>query len=63
MVERSAGDPADVAVLVAKLVEAKRSSFRHPIGPNAWLRSVLGRYVPFGVTQRIIARFLLSDPA
>jgi NAD(P)-dependent dehydrogenase (short-subunit alcohol dehydrogenase family) len=63
MVERSAGDPVQVARLITRLVEAKRSRLRHPIGPNAWMRSVLGRYVPFGLTQRFIARWLVPDPA
>lgn len=62
MVEKRAGDPTDVAHLIARIVEAKRSGLRHPIGPNAWVRSVLGRYVPFGVTQRVIARWLVPDP-
>jgi len=63
MVEKTAGDPTDVAHLVARLVESRTSRFRHPIGPNAWVRSLLGRYVPFGLTQRVIARWLVADPA
>ncbi len=63
MVERSAGDPVEVAHLVTRLVEAKKSAFRHPVGPNAWMRAMLGRYVPFGLTQRFIARWLVPDPA
>ncbi len=62
MVERSAGDPALVAKLLADLVDAPRPAFRHPIGPNAWLREALGRYVPFGVTERVISRMIRPKP-
>lgn len=58
MVARSAGDPQRVADLVASLVVHPRPRLRYPIGPNARLREILGRYVPFAVTERWMARWL-----
>jgi NAD(P)-dependent dehydrogenase (short-subunit alcohol dehydrogenase family) len=58
MVERTAGDPQRVADLVCDLVAAPRATLRHPIGPNAWVRELLGRIVPFWITERVMKRFL-----
>jgi hypothetical protein len=58
MVARAAGDPQRVADLVASLVVHPRPRLRYPIGPNARLREILGRYVPFAVTERWMARWL-----
>jgi NAD(P)-dependent dehydrogenase (short-subunit alcohol dehydrogenase family) len=58
MVERSAGDPQEVATLVADIVAMKNPRFRYPIGPNAWLRGFLARFTPFWITERVIGRML-----
>lgn len=58
MVARSAGDPQRVADLIAALVVHPRPRLRYPIGPNARLRELLGRYVPFALTERWMARWL-----
>jgi NAD(P)-dependent dehydrogenase (short-subunit alcohol dehydrogenase family) len=58
MVSRSAGDPQRVADLIATLLTHPRPRLRYPIGPNARLRELLGRYVPFAVTERWMARWL-----
>jgi NAD(P)-dependent dehydrogenase (short-subunit alcohol dehydrogenase family) len=57
-VERSAGDPHDVARLVADVIESKSPRFRNPIGPGALARELLGRITPFRLTEKVIARFL-----
>ena len=55
---RSARDPAEVARLLVSLFEAPRPGLRHPIGPDARLRSVVLRLIPFGLLERVIARAL-----
>ena len=55
---RFARDPAEVARLVVGLFEARRPSLRHPIGPDARLRSLLLRLAPFGLLERLIGRAL-----
>ena len=55
---RFARDPAEVARLVVGLFEARRPGLRHPIGPDARLRSLLLRVAPFGLLERLIGRAL-----
>jgi len=53
-----ARDPAEVARLVVSLFEARRPRLRHPVGPDARVRSWLLRLAPFGLVERIVGRLL-----
>jgi NAD(P)-dependent dehydrogenase (short-subunit alcohol dehydrogenase family) len=53
-----ARDPAEAARRVVLLMDARRPALRHPIGPDARVRSWLLRLLPFGVVERIVSRVL-----
>ena len=59
---RFARDPAEVARRVVSLFDARRPGLRHPVGPDARLRSALLRVVPFGLFERVIRRALRTPP-
>jgi NAD(P)-dependent dehydrogenase (short-subunit alcohol dehydrogenase family) len=60
--DRFARDPAEVARLVVSLFEARRPRLRHPIGPDARVRSCLLRMAPFGLLERLVGRLLRAPP-
>ena len=62
IVDRFARDPAEVARLVVSLFDARRPALRHPIGPDARVRSALLRLAPFGLFERIVGRMLRAAP-
>ncbi len=63
-VSRQAGDPTDVAVAVADLLDAQRPRFRTPVGRDGRLAWAMRGIVPWSVRQRIVRRVLkLPAPA
>jgi NAD(P)-dependent dehydrogenase (short-subunit alcohol dehydrogenase family) len=59
---RFARDPAEVARRVVSLFDARRPGLRHPVGPDARLRSALLRVAPFGLFERVVRRALRTSP-
>ncbi|MGH3900123.1 MAG: SDR family oxidoreductase [Pseudonocardiaceae bacterium] len=59
MVERSAGDPAEVGARIAAVLNARRRPWlRHPVGRDAWIMRVLSRAIPFDQRRRILAHMV-----
>lgn len=59
MVERSAGDPAEVGARIAAVLGARRRPWlRHPVGRDAWVMRVLSRVLPFAQRRRILAQMV-----
>ncbi|MGH3836512.1 MAG: hypothetical protein ACRDSF_12555, partial [Pseudonocardiaceae bacterium] len=59
MVERDAGDPAEVGARIAAVLSARRRPWlRHPVGRDAWIMRVLSHVIPFAQRRRIIAHMV-----
>ncbi|MGH3885345.1 MAG: SDR family oxidoreductase [Pseudonocardiaceae bacterium] len=59
MVERGAGDPAEVGARIAAVLSARRRPWlRHPVGRDAWLMRVLSHVMPFDQRRRILAHMV-----
>jgi NAD(P)-dependent dehydrogenase (short-subunit alcohol dehydrogenase family) len=58
LVDRVGRDPVEVARLAVSLFEARRPALRHPIGPGAWLRTLLLRFAPFTLFELLFRRAL-----
>lgn len=50
------GDPAEVAERILAIVEGRQTALRHPMGPTSFLRTLLLRFAPFWVIERIVGR-------
>ena len=50
------GDPEEVAERIVATVEGRVTALRHPMGPTSFLRTLLLRFAPFWVIERIVAR-------
>ena len=57
LIERAAGDPDDVAVKVADVLDRRRVSLRQPVGRDAHLGRIISRVVPFSWRAAAIARW------
>ncbi len=57
-VKRQAGDPTEVAVAVADLLDADRPRFRTPVGRDGRVAWAMRGIVPWSVRQRIVRRVL-----
>jgi NAD(P)-dependent dehydrogenase (short-subunit alcohol dehydrogenase family) len=55
-VAQSARDPQEVADRIAKVVGARRPHLRHPVGRNSWTAWAMGRFLPFPVRRRLLAK-------
>lgn len=55
---RSARDPKEVALLIARALEAKRPRFRYPVGPFARINHFLRGKVPSRLIRRGVSRYL-----
>lgn len=62
MVERDAGDPAEVGARIVAVLSARRPRLRHPVGRDAWIMRVLSHVLPFAQRRRMIAH-LVGLPA
>lgn len=60
--ESGARDPAEVVDRICRVIAQDHPGFRHPLGREAVLRSMLLRLLPFGVVERIAARLLDPGP-
>jgi NAD(P)-dependent dehydrogenase (short-subunit alcohol dehydrogenase family) len=58
----NAGDPLEVAVRIADLLEQSHPRLRHPMGPSAVARTVAARVLPFFVLEWLIERVLRLRP-
>jgi len=56
---QTAGDPLDVARVIADLIEAPSPGLRHPMGPNNLMRRVLMQ-LPFAVREAGIRRKIMT---
>jgi NAD(P)-dependent dehydrogenase (short-subunit alcohol dehydrogenase family) len=56
LVEKTAGDPRDVAELIVDLIEHPDPGLRHPIGQGSRMRDVLARVAPYGVIEWLIPK-------
>lgn len=56
MVDRFGRDPQEVADKVARLLSARRSRFRNPVGPDAWVFWALSRTIPPRVRRMAFQR-------
>jgi NAD(P)-dependent dehydrogenase (short-subunit alcohol dehydrogenase family) len=54
LVNKTAGDPRDVAQLIVDLIEHPDPTLRHPIGQGARVRDVLARVAPYAVIEWLI---------
>jgi len=52
------GDPREVAVKIAKILEARRPSFRNPVGPVARLSHFLRGKLPSSIYRKVVERYL-----
>ena len=57
MVDRSAGDPDEVARRVVELLDAKKLRLRHPVGTDAVLGRLISGTIPFSWRARAITRW------
>lgn len=55
---RSARDPKEVALVIARALEAKRPRFRYPVGPFARINHFLRGKVPSRLIRRGVSRYL-----
>ena len=55
---RSARDPKEVAMVIARALEAKRPRFRYPVGPFARINHFLRGKVPSRLIRRGVSRYL-----
>jgi NAD(P)-dependent dehydrogenase (short-subunit alcohol dehydrogenase family) len=55
-VERRGRDPIEVAEKIVALVESRAPGLRHPVGPGVWLRSLMLRFLPFGLVELLLAK-------
>jgi NAD(P)-dependent dehydrogenase (short-subunit alcohol dehydrogenase family) len=55
---RSARDPKEVAVVIARAVEVKHPRFRYPVGPFARINHFLRGKVPSRLIRRGVSRYL-----
>jgi NAD(P)-dependent dehydrogenase (short-subunit alcohol dehydrogenase family) len=58
---RSARDPKEVAVVIARALEAKHPRFRYPVGPFARINHFLRGKVPSWLIRRGVSRYLGLD--
>jgi hypothetical protein len=56
LVERTAGDPSEVAKLIVELIEHPDPALRHPIGQGSRVRDVLARMAPYAVIEWLIPK-------
>jgi NAD(P)-dependent dehydrogenase (short-subunit alcohol dehydrogenase family) len=56
MIDRTARDPAEAGLRMARLLDAGRPSFRNPLGPDAHMARVLGQAMPARTRFRLLAR-------
>ena len=54
--QANAHDPRDVAVVVADLLEGRRSGFRHPMGPGVVPSMLARRFLPFSWIESVIRK-------
>jgi NAD(P)-dependent dehydrogenase (short-subunit alcohol dehydrogenase family) len=62
-VGRTAGDPSDVAGVIAELATARKVPLRVPVGASARLRSLAKRLLPDGALSRIVGSVFGGDPS
>ena len=53
-----AGDPVKVAKVIDRILRARRTRPRYPVGPDAWLGSLAVRLLPDGVLYYLVRRAL-----
>jgi NAD(P)-dependent dehydrogenase (short-subunit alcohol dehydrogenase family) len=59
---KSARDPREVAVAIARALEAKSPRFRYPVGPFARINHFLRGKVPSRLIRRGVSRYLGLNP-
>lgn len=57
-VAKTARDPREVALVIAKALEARRPRFRYPVGPIAKASYLLRGKIPSRLRQSIVTRYL-----
>lgn len=56
LVDKTAGDPSEVAELIVDLIEHPDPGLRHPIGQGSRVRDVLARMAPYAVIEWLIPK-------
>lgn len=59
MVERDAGDPAEVAARITAVLSVRRRPWlRHPVGRDAWIIRVLSHILSFAQRRRMLTHMV-----
>lgn len=58
MIDRTARDPAEVGMRIARLLDERNPHFRNPVGPDSHFARLLSRTVPITLRFRLIGRMV-----